>query len=149
MMSSGLATSGLLGGRFGGGGGSGGPFDAIRQHYMSQRGGRKPPLMRPYQDQAGMSGSDSTGVLLGGEDPAAKAANKRLAQHRKQYAKDLKNKPRQWAPHYVQRQYTRRMQKYANLKKLGKAPKTASGSFYKQALSGTGLKDWKWNKVAR
>ena len=74
MMSSGLATSGLLGGRLGGGGGSGGPFDAIRQHFMSQRGGRKPPLMRPYQDQAGMSGSDSTGVLLGGEDPAAKAA---------------------------------------------------------------------------
>ena len=96
-----------------------------------------------------MSGSDSTGVLLGGEDPAAKAANKRLAQHRKQYARDVKLKPRQWAGQLAHRRYDRKMQKYANLKKLGKAPKTASGSFYKQALSGTGLKDWKWNKVAR
>lgn len=123
------------------------PFDAIRQQLMQQGVGVTPGLMQSYQNQAGAQGASPVGGLMGGQvveqDAAGNRANALFAKRRA--GADHRSRMVGRAGDALAANSTYQ----ASLLDPGKAPKMAGGSFYQQSLSGTGLKDWKWNKTAR
>jgi hypothetical protein len=159
MMSSGLATRGLLGGRSGGGGGSVGPFDAIRQRLMQHGVGPTPGLMQSYQNQAGSVGASQAGGPVGNEVVTGENYTGPGAVSMESMIKGLGiTDPTQRMnllagganANRVKKMYgSRWADMSARLAGPKAAPKAAGGSFYQQTLSGTGPENWKWNKTAR
>jgi hypothetical protein len=137
------------------------PFDAIRQQLMAQGVSATPELMQSYQDQAasqkgkpigGIMGKRSvTGGPMGGDGPSPLSgpnpfgamANKVFAKRRA----SMEGRARVRGPWGAELGFGSAYEE--GLRDPGKAAKMPGGSFYQQSLSGTSLKDWKWNRTAR
>ena len=124
------------------------PFDAIRQQLMQQGVGVTPGLMQSYQNQAGAQEASPAGGMMGGgqvfeQDAAGNRGNAMFAQRRSLAAAQDRMRG------VFGKSISSNAQVQAARGTPGSAPKSAGGSFYQQSLSGTSLKDWKWNKTAR